>query len=99
MENKYQINKICFEKTVYPYCPMGNALYEAVVRVSLEPTELFDFVEVDKQIEKLSGESLIIEALTDEVCNLLSVYKPAKLLVQVEAHSNVHFPVTVEKYM
>ena len=100
MKNEFGINMLRFEKTVYPFCPMGNDSYAATIRVEFAPgEEMFDFVKIDKMLKDITGSKWIIEEVTNRVYSLMMNYKPRNLKVVVEAHSNVHFPVTVEKCM
>lgn len=99
MTNSYGIKEIRFTKTVYPFCPMGNANYKAVIDVELKPSlKLFDFCEIDKRIEQITNGNFIIEAVAEEVWNIAQEYEPKSLIVKVTGETNGHFPVTVTKY-
>lgn len=97
MKNTYDISCIELERTICAFCPMGDDFYTAKIQVQIIPTQLFDFIQADKQIKALSGKSLIIEALVDAVFEIFEEYAPQHLKVTVQADSNAHFPVKVTK--
>ena len=98
MENTQKIKRIMFTKTVYPFCPLGKDNYRADIEVTVYPdSELFDFCEVDRKLEALSGQDLLIEDVADKVYALMQKYNPATLSVKVNGYSNRHFPVEVIK--
>lgn len=99
MKNEFGINKIEFAKSISLFCPLGNDYYNTTIRVEFHPGDaMFDFCDVDKAIQKMSGEHYIVEQLVYQVFDLLDKeYKPKYLKVSADAYSNVHFPVTVTK--
>ena len=99
MKNEFGVNKIDFAKSISLFCPLGNDYYSATVRVEFHPGDAtFDFCDVDKAIQKMSGKHYIVEQLVHQVFDMLDkTYKPKYLKVSVDACSNVHFPVTVTK--
>ena len=98
MNNNQGITKIKFTKTIYPFCPLGGDFYRAEIEVTIFPNdELFDFCEIEKQIEKLSMESLIIEDVADAVYKIMLEYNPKDIKIVVNGYSNKHFPVEVTK--
>lgn len=98
MKNEYGIDEIEFERTIYPFCPMGKDHYKGTVHVNITPQDkLFDFSLIDEKIKKLGEKSLIIEELAAEVFQIMQEYNPAQLEVTIYGESNQHFPVIVRK--
>lgn len=98
-ENKSKVNLIEFNKTVFPFCPLGKDIYKAYLTCKIFPSKtLADFMDIDSYLNSLNGKELIIEDLTNEICKYLKdIYKTSKVEVTVEAESNKHFPVKVTK--
>ena len=98
MENKYGITSYDFEREIQAFCPLGQDYYTCKIVVTFSPDEmLFDFCEIDKFIQSLSGQNAIIEELVNGVYENLMKYEPRTLTVKGIAKSNTHFDVTVTK--
>lgn len=100
INNTQLINEIICNKTIYPFCPLGNDFYKADIEIAFMPNKYyFDYMVLDERISKLSGQSLTIEDLAKSVFDIVKVCKPVGLKVIVKALSDKHFPVTVIKGM
>lgn len=98
MENKQKISKIEFQRTIYPFCPLGEDRYSAKVFVTFIPGNLlFDFIEVDREIQKLSQNDLMAEDVAEKVSQIMNQYNPKDVKVRVDIESNTHFPVSIYK--
>lgn len=99
IENRPGITKIEFTKKISMFCPLGNDYYTADITVTFVPDNIImDYCDVDKFLNEMGGEHLIIEDAVSKIYTHISDnYKPAKLKVVIDAQSNVHFPVKVEK--
>lgn len=97
--NEQNISTISAVRQVVCFCPLGNDYYTAQITIELQPNELlFDFIDLTNYLDKLNGEAFIVEALCQEVFEYLDCkIKPAHLSVTVEASSNKHLPVAVNK--
>lgn len=96
--NKEKISNIAFERTISPFCPLGNDYYTADIHAEFVPYKYYpDYIEVDKAIQELNGKSLTIEQLADKVYRILNDYGPDYISVEIYAESNKHFPVLVTK--
>lgn len=96
MKNAYSVKGITFQKTVTPFCELGQDYYIGRITVDFKPgNDLFDFCDVDKFLAGLSGQHLIVEQLAHAVFEHMKQYNPADMTVTVDAESNTHFPVTV----
>ena len=100
LENKEDIDGIFFERTIYPLCPLGDDTYSAKISVWFVPREFYpEYIELDEEIQKLGGKELTIEELCETVFSIMQQYEPVNLDIEIEAKSNKHFPVTVEKHL
>ena len=93
------LDGIEMNKTITPFCPMGNKEYTANLNITFKPDEVVpDYIEVTEFLNSLSGKSLIIEDLVVEVINYFKEdYDPQVVRVIIEASSEVHLPVKVSK--
>lgn len=98
IENKEKISNIYFTRSICPFCPLGEDYYNAEVSVDFDVGDSYpDYIEVDTAIQELSGKSLTIEQVCEEVFKIMKEFEPRTLSVHVDAKSNKHFPVTVSK--
>lgn len=96
--NTQKISNITFNRSVQPFCPLGQDYYTAEIHVDFEVVDSYmDYIEFDKWIQGLGGASLTIEELAEAVFEKMKEFEPGYLRVVIDANSNKHFPVTVEK--
>ena len=98
LNNYENIKKIEFNKTIYPFCPIGGDNYAATINVIFFPDKYYmDYCEVDKAICELSNQKLTIEQVAEKVYQILSYFSPKDMIVIVHGKSNRHFEVVVTK--
>lgn len=93
------ISEVEFSKTITVFCPLGNDYYTANINVVFAPDEwMMDYIDVDKFIQSIQGERLIIEDVVDKIhTHLTDTYKPKYVTVKLYAENAAHFPVVVTK--
>ena len=98
-DNSQNINLIQMTRKVTPFCPMGDAYYDANIKISLAPDKLLaDYIDITDIIDSLNNESYIIEDIANSVVeSLVNIYKPLWVTVIVEAESEKHLEVRVVK--
>lgn len=93
------ISEVSFSKTITVYCPLGRDYYTATIEVLFSPDEwMMDYIDVDKFIHSIQGQTLIIEDVVDKVySHLIEEYSPKYVEVTLYAENAAHFPVVVKK--
>ena len=98
IENTQKITFIKADKQISLYCPLGKDFYTANIFIEFLPNECYmDYIDFDKFIDHMSGESLTIEDAAQKVYDELQRYKPKASSVTIDAYSNTHMHVTVTK--
>lgn len=99
MRNSEDISKVTLTKQIKAWCPIGKQGYLANVTVEVLPVdEIPDYCKLDKELDNINGEALIIEELATEVYAIAKAAfgnAPAKATVDVK--ESAHMPVTVAK--
>lgn len=97
-ENKQNITHIRMEKLIHNLCTIGQDWYTNRITMYLEPDKVIpDYIEIDKELNKLEGKELIIEDVVDKVVEILKEYDPLYISVVSEVEDATHFPVEVTK--
>lgn len=96
--NTQGIEKIEFEKSVIPYCPIGRKSYVASIHIIFVPSGIImDYLEVEAEINELEGQNLLVEDCAARALEIIKKYKPESAIVSVKATHAGHFDVTVTK--
>lgn len=97
-ENKQGINEIKLYGRFHGSCPMGNAWYSADVEITVsDPVTIPDYMDVDRFIHSLDGQSLIIEDLTTKVFDFMKEQTNGTVTVSSESSDGAHLAVKVTK--
>lgn len=98
-KNVQGISKVSFKQNVQCFCPLGNDWYTNQLGVDMQMGETIpDYCEVDDFIRSISGKSLIIEDVVQQVYEYFeNTYHPKALYVESYVDDAKHLPVTVIK--
>ena len=94
--NTQGIDSIQYEKSILAFCPIGQRDYVANIRVTIDPGRTIpDYLELDAEIEKLRGQTLLVEDCAAKVRDIIAQYKPIYANVSVKATHAGHSDVIV----
>lgn len=99
-KNVAGITEISFDQNMQCYCPLGQAYCTYQMHVTFVPGEWIpDYVDVEKVIRKMSGDTLTLESATYALFEYIwNECEPKSLEVKCHCDDAVHFPATVVKY-
>jgi len=97
-KNTMGISNISFDHSARCYCPLGDDFYTGEIHVYFEPGDTIpDYLDVQKAIDKLTGQELNGEGIVEKVFEIMLEYKPKLLEVTVDINDAGHFPVSITK--
>ena len=99
IRNTQDISIIKAKHRISLYCPIGKDYYTADISIEFKPDKVIpDYCKLTNYLNNLSGLSLIIEELANNIHeHLMSKYNPISAKVSIKAYSNTHLDVEVVK--
>ena len=98
-KNVQGISRVSFTQNVQCFCPLGDDWYTNHLTVKMQMGEIIpDYCDVDDFIRSISGRSLIIEDVVQQVYEYFdNTCRPKSLYVESYVDDAKHLPVTVIK--
>ena len=98
IENTQKISTIKMTKVIHNFCPLGDDWYTNNLELIMVPGQYIpDYLDIDKSVNELEGQFLIIEDVVNAITKILEEYKPLNIVVKSVVNDATHLPVEVIK--